>query len=75
MAHWLVADVSLFDPTEKEHLLKRGEERRRQQAMAKQTLAERAAPQSIKSPRYLLWDFRAAVSASLLRVIDAKGRD
>jgi len=41
MAQWLVADVSLFDPTEKEHLLKRGEERRRQQAMAKQTLAER----------------------------------
>jgi D-proline reductase (dithiol) PrdB len=32
------------DPTEKERLLKLGKERRRQQAMAKQILAERAAP-------------------------------
>ena len=32
------------DPTEKDRLLKVGEERRRQQAMAKQMLAERAAP-------------------------------
>jgi D-proline reductase (dithiol) PrdB len=31
------------DPTEKELLLKLGEERRRQQAMAKQIFAERAA--------------------------------
>jgi D-proline reductase (dithiol) PrdB len=31
------------DPTEKERLLKLGEERRRQQAMGKQTLAERPA--------------------------------
>ena len=34
------------DPTEKERLLKLGEERRRQQAMAKQILAERAAPET-----------------------------
>ena len=34
------------DPTEKERLLKLGEERRRQQAMAKQILAERAAPKA-----------------------------
>jgi D-proline reductase (dithiol) PrdB len=34
------------DPTEKERLLKLGEERRRQQAMAKQIPAERAAPKT-----------------------------
>ena len=34
------------DPTEKERLLKLGEERRRQQAMAKQILAERAVPKA-----------------------------
>ena len=34
------------DPTEKERLLKLGEERRRQQAMAKQIFAERAAPKT-----------------------------
>jgi len=33
-------------PTEKERLLKLGEERRRQQAMAKQILAEHAAPKA-----------------------------
>jgi hypothetical protein len=34
------------DPTDKERLLKLGEERRRQQAIAKQILAERAAPET-----------------------------
>ena len=41
------------DPTEKERLLKLGEERRRRQAMAKQILAERVALKSIRSPTRL----------------------